>query len=74
MAAKFVMNNIPPDLIINWDQTGLKIVPTGEWTMNLAGEKVISIVGSDDKQEITAVLVGTRIVKSICHLNFCIKV
>ena len=59
MAAEFVMNNILPDLIINWDQTGLKIVPTGEWTMNLAGEKVISIVGSDDKREITAVLVGT---------------
>ena len=30
MAAEFVMNNIPPDLIINWDQLGLKIVPTGE--------------------------------------------
>ena len=45
------MNNIPPDLIINWYQTGLKIVPTGEWTMNLAGEKVISIIGSDDKRE-----------------------
>ena len=49
MTAEFVINNIPPDLIINWDQTGLKIVPTGEWTMILAGEKVISIVGSDDK-------------------------
>ena len=53
------MNDIPPDLIINWDQTGVKIVPTGEWTMNLAGEKVVSIVGSDDKREITAVLAAT---------------
>ena len=27
--------------------------------MNLAGEKVVSIVGSDDKQEITAFLAAT---------------
>ena len=53
------MKDIPPDLIINWDQTRLKIVPKGEWTMNLVGEKVVPIVGSDDKREITAVLAAT---------------
>ena len=53
------MIDIPPDLIINWDQTGLKFVPTGDWTRNLSGDKVVSLVGSDDKREITAVLAVT---------------
>ena len=59
IAAEVIMNDIHPDLIINWDQTGLKFVPTGDWTMNLSGDKVVSIVGSDDKREITAVLAVT---------------
>ena len=37
IAAEVIMNDIPHDLIINWDQTGLKIIPTGDWTMNLSG-------------------------------------
>ena len=59
MVAEVVMNEIPPDLIINWDQTALKIVPTGDWTMNKSGEKIVPIVGSDDKRQITAVLAAT---------------
>ena len=30
-------NNIPPQLIINWDQTGLNVVPTSSWTMEEQG-------------------------------------
>ena len=41
--------NIPDELIFNWDQTGLSIIPTGEWTMEKRGEKVIKISHSDDK-------------------------
>ena len=59
IVAEVVMNEIPPDLIINWDQTALKIVPTGDWTMNKSGEKIVPIVGSDDKRQITAVLAAT---------------
>ena len=58
-AAEIIMNDIPAELVINWDQTGLKIIPTGDWTMHRSGEKVIPIVGSDDKREITAVLAAT---------------
>ena len=32
IAAEIILNDIPAYLVINWDQTGLKIVPTGEWT------------------------------------------
>ena len=27
------LEEIPPDLIINWDQTGINYVPVGSWTM-----------------------------------------
>ena len=36
------MNDIPPQLIFNWDQTAIQFVPTGQRTMNQAKDKVIS--------------------------------
>ena len=53
------MNDIPPQLIFNWDQTAIQLVPTGQWTMNQAKDKVISIALSDDKHQITAVVVAS---------------
>ena len=47
---------IPPQLIINWDQTGCKLVPVSAWTMAECGSKQVEIVGLDDKREITVVL------------------
>ena len=46
---------IPHKLIINWDQTGLKIGPTTSWTMEKKGAKRVELVALDDKQQITAV-------------------
>ena len=57
--AEVVMNDIPNDLIFNWDHTGIQLVPTGQWTMNWAGEKVIAITNSDDERQVTAVFVAT---------------
>ncbi len=45
-----------PDLIFNWDQTGISIVPGSNWTMELKGSKRIEIVGI---RQITAPFVGT---------------
>lgn len=59
IAAEVLMNDIPDELVINWDQTGLPLVPTGNWTMHHAGEKVIPIAHVDDKRQITAVLAAT---------------
>ena len=53
------MNDIPDDLIINWDQTGVPLIPTDEWTMHRAGEKFIPIANSDDKRQITAGLAAS---------------
>jgi hypothetical protein len=52
-------DNIPNDLIFNWDQTGVKIVPASEWTMEVVGSKQVSVTGLDDKREITVLLCVT---------------
>ena len=57
--AQVVMNDIPDELIINWDQTGVPLVPTGGWTMHRAGDRIIPIANSDDKRQITAVLAAS---------------
>ena len=57
--AEVVMNEIPHELVFNWNQTAIQLVPTGPWTMHHAKEKVIPIASSDDKRQITAVLVAT---------------
>ena len=49
------MDEIPDELVINWDQTGIHYVPVSSWTMEKEGSKRIEIVGSDDKRQLTAV-------------------
>ena len=49
---------ISPELIINWDQTGIHFVSSSSWTME-KGVKRVEVVGQSDKWQITAVLAGT---------------
>ena len=53
------MAEIPYDLIINWDQTGIKYIPVSEWTMEKEGSKRVEIAGINDKRQITAVFAGS---------------
>ena len=53
------MDEIPAELVINFDQTALNIVPTSDWTMEAEGSKRVEIIAKDDKRQITAVLAGT---------------
>ena len=53
-----IQHNIPDELILNFDQTGLKFVPCGEWTMEQKGSKRVEIAGLSDKRMITAVVVS----------------
>ena len=46
-------NKIPADLIVNWDQTGVRMVPVKDWTMTTKGSKQVSVTGLGDKREIT---------------------
>ena len=50
-----VMEDIPEQLVINWDQTAMKIVPSSAWTMEKKGTKRVEISAADDKRQITAV-------------------
>ena len=42
------------ELIINIDQTGIKLVPTGDWTMAACGSKRVEDAGLGDKWQIIA--------------------
>jgi hypothetical protein len=47
--SKVEMYKIPSELVINWDQTGINIVPVSQWTMEVEGAKRVEITGIDDK-------------------------
>ena len=53
------MDEIPADLVINFDQTGINYMPVSSWIMEKEGSKYVEIIGKDDKRQITAVLAGT---------------
>lgn len=55
MKACVTLANIPRDLILNWDQTALKIVPVNSWTMEKKGSKKVELIAIDDKRQITGV-------------------
>ena len=50
------IEDISADLIINWDQTGVKYVPVANWTMEVKGSKWVEVAGTDDNRQITALL------------------
>jgi hypothetical protein len=54
-----VMENIPKELIINWDHTGINYVPVSSWTLEKQGAKRVEIAGADDKRQITVVFGNT---------------
>ena len=53
------LEDIPPALIINWDQTAINYVPPASWTMEVEGSKRVDLAGKDDKRQITACFAGT---------------
>ena len=53
------LEEIPHELIINWDQTAIHYVPSSSWTMEVEGSKRVDLGGKDDKRQITACFAGT---------------
>lgn len=53
------MEGVPPELVLNLDQTGISIVPGSSWTMEVKGSKRVEIVGISDKRQSTAMFCGT---------------
>ena len=48
------MNEIPSELVINWDQTGINYIPVSLWTMTKEGSKRVEMIGKDDKRQLIA--------------------
>ena len=42
------LEDIPPELVVNWDQTAIKYVPISSWTQEKKGAKCVEIVSTDD--------------------------
>ena len=53
------MEEIPDDMVVNWDQTTIKYIPSSNWTMDKEGSKRVEVVGIDDKHQITATFVAS---------------
>ena len=65
------MEEIPDELVLNWDLIPFNIVPGSQWTMGQKGAKRIEMIGLDDKRQITAVLCGT-LSGSFLGKNYCL--
>ena len=50
------IDDIPPELVINWDHTGINYVPVSNWMMAAVGSKCVEICGVVDKKQITLYL------------------
>lgn len=59
LAAVVEMEEIPPQLILNWDQTGIKLVPVSSHTMDRQGCSRVEVTGVTDKRLITALFCGS---------------
>jgi len=50
------LEEIPDELVINWDHTDIHYVCVSNWNMEAEGSKGVLIAGTDDKRQIIAVL------------------
>ena len=51
-----VEHGIPPELIINWDETQSNIIPSTDYTMAQKGATKVPLIGVDDKRAITTTI------------------
>ena len=51
MSSTVAENNIPADLIVNWDQRGVRMVPVNDWTMTIRGSKQVSVTFLGDTRD-----------------------
>ena len=59
MDQKVKLNSIPPELVLNADQTPSSYVSVGRQTMAAHGSKSVPIAGLSDKRNITLTFVVT---------------
>ena len=59
VSAFVAVHTISSSLVPNWDQTGINVVPSADYTMEQRGSKWIEIADYQDKRQITATFVAT---------------
>ena len=52
-------HQITPELVLNWDQSDIRLLPLSNWTMEEQGSKRVAIEGLNDKLQITSTLTVT---------------
>lgn len=57
------------ELVVNFDHTGIKYIPTSFWTFEKEGSKRVEIIGKGDKHQNT-VLLGCSMSGNILPFNF----
>lgn len=45
--------DIPPELIINFDQANVNTVPVGDYTLEKSGSKQVQIIGLEDNRQVS---------------------
>ncbi len=53
VCAKVQQHQIPSALVLNWDQTGISMIPDNKFTLAPKGCKDVAVIGQDDKRQIT---------------------
>ena len=48
------MEEIPAEHVLNWDQTGIKLVSCSSWTMEQEGSKRVELLGANNKRQISS--------------------
>jgi hypothetical protein len=43
------MEDLPPELVLDWDQTGIKLAPVSSHTMDKQGSVCVEVAGVTDK-------------------------
>ena len=54
-----IMEDIPQELIVDWDHTALHYVPVSSWTMEKKGSTRVPVAGIDDMCQVTTILASS---------------
>jgi hypothetical protein len=58
VAALCKLHNIPPELVVNSDQTAIYVWPAVEQTYETKGVKAVRSLGKDEKRQITGMVIS----------------
>ena len=53
------VHKIPPQLVINWDQTPLEVVPSISWSMVKQGARRVEVAAVNAKRQVTSTVALT---------------